>query len=885
MGHRVASAWRDSLQQEWTMKALLVIVFALLMSGASANVNMTVYLNSAKVTPPLSGTPLAQGSIHLSFPENVDPLTSTSPLPIFFDKLQLDDSITQPITGIRLFAGAANTASARVVVDFGVSSLLPVSGSVQVAPSVFRSILADPANFYITVYNEDYPDAGILRGQLPTLVAKVMLDSANELPAINTPANGSAIITFADDAVCLSDLNLQTPDGYILSGAHLHFGEATQVGPVTVFFPITNDPTQPACTAVDSKAVQGILGNMSEYYINIHDLNNVNYGLVRNQLNTAVARVGLQGTEEVPTIAGDGNGQVMINVLGTNTVCFWRLSTSGLQSPPAGLTINSGSAGQNGPTLVTFSSGGQPKFPTGGCVVVPNVEVIYQILNPGGNRYVNLLTNDYASGAARGQLVGQGQVSQSLLLRQNTPPAPVGSPSSDSNKTTIIIIVVVLCVVALLFVAACAAFCLWRRSKSAKPKDHTALARKWFDWNPNQEVLPTAAPPSIHSSKSPPQSVVISMPEGTSNVGHVRASKESGMSSRSSERSSGELHYADKTASSDRSTSHDRAQTSGGLTGTHGGKTVSSTSTVGSAMPFAGETVTSRSFTLREILVATDYFNENGALGGGGFGKVYKGLLDDGSLIAVKRMKKESKQGMREFINEVRLLGRLKHPNLVRLIGFCATDEEQLLCYEYMPNGNLAQHLRGPHKPLSWRMRLEVAIGAAKGLDHLHVIATPPVIHRDIKSSNILLDEDWNAKVADFGLSKAALTNASQPASSTFVRGTPGYFDPEYYEGQRLTEKSDVYAFGVVLLEMLTGKKPIDQTLPSADGSLAKWARPHLRDPDRTLAIVDPRIQGSMTRASVLKIAALAYQCISLQGEERPSMSAVVLRLHDANSS
>ena len=267
---------------------------------------MTVYLNSAKVTPPLSGTPLVQGSIHLSFPDDVDPLTSTSSLPIFFDRLQLDPSIQLPIMGIHLFAGAANTASTSILIDFGAVTSLPVSGSVQAPPAVFRSILADPSNFYISVHNAVYQDSGILRGQLPTLVAKIALDSVNELPPVSTPANGSAIVTFADDAVCLSDLNLLTPMGYVLSGAHLHLGSSTEVGPVTIFFPITNDPMQPACTAVDPKAVQAIFANITNYYVNIHDLNNVNYGLVRNQLSTAVATVGLQSSEEVPAIANGG---------------------------------------------------------------------------------------------------------------------------------------------------------------------------------------------------------------------------------------------------------------------------------------------------------------------------------------------------------------------------------------------------------------------------------------------------------------------------------------------------------------------------------------------------------------------------------------------------
>jgi hypothetical protein len=276
------------------------------LSGALANVNMTVYLNSAKVMPPLSGTPLVQGSIHLSFPDNIDPQSNIPSLPIYFDNVQLDSSVLQPITAIQLHAGGLNDASRDILVDFGVNASLPITGSVQVPPAVFRSILADPANFYISVHNAVYQDTGILRGQLPSVIMRVALDSANELPPVGTRANGSAVLTFTGDAVCISDLELLSSQDYTLSGAHIHLGSSSQVGPVVVFFPITDDGSRPACTWVDPGLVQDITFNTSQYYINIHDLENVNYGLVRNQLNTAVATVVLGKGSQVPTVTGGG---------------------------------------------------------------------------------------------------------------------------------------------------------------------------------------------------------------------------------------------------------------------------------------------------------------------------------------------------------------------------------------------------------------------------------------------------------------------------------------------------------------------------------------------------------------------------------------------------
>ncbi|KAL5102219.1 hypothetical protein RYX36_006546, partial [Vicia faba] len=221
-----------------------------------------------------------------------------------------------------------------------------------------------------------------------------------------------------------------------------------------------------------------------------------------------------------------------------------------------------------------------------------------------------------------------------------------------------------------------------------------------------------------------------------------------------------------------------------------------------------------RSFNYEEMASATRNFSESAQIGQGGYGKVYKGNLHDGTVVAIKRAQEGSLQGEREFLTEIQLLSRLHHRNLVSLVGYCDEDGEQMLVYEYMPNGTLRDHLAAYSKePLSFVMRLKIALGSAKGLVYLHTEADPPIFHRDVKASNILLDSKYIAKVADFGLSRLAPVpdvEGNLPAHvSTVVKGTPGYLDPEYFLTRKLTDKSDVYSLGVVFLEIVTGKPPI----------------------------------------------------------------------------
>ncbi|KAG5549950.1 hypothetical protein RHGRI_015044 [Rhododendron griersonianum] len=280
-----------------------------------------------------------------------------------------------------------------------------------------------------------------------------------------------------------------------------------------------------------------------------------------------------------------------------------------------------------------------------------------------------------------------------------------------------------------------------------------------------------------------------------------------------------------------------------------------------------------RSFSFEELKKYTNNFSETNDIGTGGYGKVYRGILPNGQLVAVKRAQTGSMQGGHEFKTEIELLSRVHHKNVVSLVGFCFEQGEQMLVYEYIPNGTLKESLSGKSGiKLDWMRRLRIALGMARGLQYLHELANPPIIHRDIKSTNILLDDHLNAKVADFGLSKL-LGDPGKGHVSTQVKGTMGYMDPEYYMTQQLTEKSDVYSYGVVMLELVTARQPIDK---------GKYIVREVRQKmDRTKVgynlqeIIDPAILG-ITLGGLEKFVDLALRCVEEAGVERPTMGEVV---------
>lgn len=292
-----------------------------------------------------------------------------------------------------------------------------------------------------------------------------------------------------------------------------------------------------------------------------------------------------------------------------------------------------------------------------------------------------------------------------------------------------------------------------------------------------------------------------------------------------------------------------------------------------------------RVFSFSELKMATKGFSRGLMIGEGGFGCVYRGIVsapcsDLKMEVAVKRLNRHGFQGHKEWINEVNFLGVVKHPNLVKLIGYCAEDDERgmqrLLVYELMRNKSLEDHLLArAAAPLSWTLRLKIAQDAARGLAYLHEEMDFQLIFRDFKPSNILLDEDFIAKLSDFGLARQGPT-AGLTHVSTSVVGTVGYAAPEYVQTGRLTAKSDVWSFGVVLYELITGRRVLERNLPRAEQKLLEWVRPFVSDTKKFHFILDPRLEGHDCIKSAQRLASLANKCLAKNARSRPRMSEVV---------
>ncbi|KAA8545303.1 hypothetical protein F0562_020087 [Nyssa sinensis] len=284
-------------------------------------------------------------------------------------------------------------------------------------------------------------------------------------------------------------------------------------------------------------------------------------------------------------------------------------------------------------------------------------------------------------------------------------------------------------------------------------------------------------------------------------------------------------------------------------------------------------------FTLRDLELATNRFSKENVLGEGGYGVVYRGHLINGTPVAVKKLLNNLGQAEKEFRVEVEAIGHVRHKNLVRLLGYCIEGIHRMLVYEYVNNGNLEQWLHGAmrqHGYLTWEARMKVLLGTAKALAYLHEAIEPKVVHRDIKSSNILIDDDFNAKVSDFGLAK--LLGAGKSHITTRVMGTFGYVAPEYANTGLLNEKSDVYSFGVVLLEAITGRDPVDYGRPAQEVNLVDWLKMMVGS-RRSEEVVDPNIETRPSTRALKRALLTALRCVDPDSEKRPKMGQVVRML------
>ncbi|CAN7022041.1 unnamed protein product [Brassica rapa subsp. trilocularis] len=275
---------------------------------------------------------------------------------------------------------------------------------------------------------------------------------------------------------------------------------------------------------------------------------------------------------------------------------------------------------------------------------------------------------------------------------------------------------------------------------------------------------------------------------------------------------------------------------------------------------------------------ATDRFNASRILGQGGQGTVYKGMLEDGMIVAVKKSKALKEENLEEFINEIILLSQINHRNVVGILGCCLETEVPILVYEFIPNRSLFDHIQNPSEdfPMTWKVRLCIACEVADALSYLHSAASVPIYHRDVKSTNILLDEKHRAKVSDFGISRSVAMDDTH--LTTVVQGTVGYVDPEYLQSSHFTGKSDVYSFGVVLIELLTGGKPVSILRPQEVRMLGAYFLEAMRN-DRLHEIIDARIKEECDQEEVLEVAKLARRCLSLNSEHRPTMRDVFIKL------
>lgn len=306
------------------------------------------------------------------------------------------------------------------------------------------------------------------------------------------------------------------------------------------------------------------------------------------------------------------------------------------------------------------------------------------------------------------------------------------------------------------------------------------------------------------------------------------------------------------------------------------GETPRSTESPSTSVPEVSHLGWGHWYILRDLEIATNGFSDENVIGEGGYGIVYRGLLPNGNPVAVKNLLNNRGQAEKEFRVEVEAIGRVRHKNLVRLLGYCAEGAGRMLVYEFVDNGNLEQWLHGdvgPVSPLTWEIRMKIILGTAKGLAYLHEGLEPKVVHRDVKSSNILLDKQWNAKVSDFGLAK--LLGSEKSYVTTRVMGTFGYVAPEYASTGMLNERSDVYSFGVLIMEIISGRSPVDYGRPAGEVNLVEWLKMMVGS-RRSEEVVDPLLEVKPTSRALKRALLVSLRCVDPDAAKRPKMGHVI---------
>ncbi|XP_010422566.1 PREDICTED: probable serine/threonine-protein kinase At1g01540 [Camelina sativa] len=315
----------------------------------------------------------------------------------------------------------------------------------------------------------------------------------------------------------------------------------------------------------------------------------------------------------------------------------------------------------------------------------------------------------------------------------------------------------------------------------------------------------------------------------------------------------------------------------GGWTGSGSGSGSGDQGLIMSAGPEVSHLGWGHWYTLRELEVSTNGFADENVIGQGGYGIVYRGVLEDKSMVAIKNLLNNKGQAEREFKVEVEAIGRVRHKNLVRLLGYCVEGAHRMLVYEYVDNGNLEQWLHGGglgfKSPLTWEIRMNIVLGTAKGLMYLHEGLEPKVVHRDIKSSNILLDNQWNSKVSDFGLAK--LLGSEMSYVTTRVMGTFGYVAPEYASTGMLNERSDIYSFGVLVMEIISGRSPVDYSRAPGEVNLVEWLKRMVTNRDAE-GVLDPRMVEKPSLRSLKRTLLVALRCVDPNAQKRPKMGHII---------